>query len=93
MSQTRPGDLYASSISFSSGESGLSMKFVVSHDEHVCYILLRHNRLLPGLCKSTVNSSHGMMFVKAQARFDKDQQCYGDIWPGAQKLASVSDGC
>jgi hypothetical protein len=34
-----------------------------------------------------------MMFVKAQARFDKDQQCYGDIWPGAQKLASVSDGC
>lgn len=91
MSQTCPGDLYASSISFSSGGSGLSVKFVVSHDEHVCYILLRHNRLLTHLHKSTVDSNHGMLFMKAQAVFI-NQHREGNVWPASERIASgVSD--
>lgn len=91
MSQTCPGDLYAASISFSSGKSGLSMKFVVSHDEHVCYISLRHNQLMPGLYKSTVDNNHGMMFVKARWRVSIGQQ-HGAIWPATERITSgVSD--
>lgn len=86
MSQTCPGDLYAVSISFSSGESGLSMKFVVSHDEHVCYILLRHNQLMPRPYKSTVNNNHGMMFVEALARYTDQQP--GAIWPAKERITS-----
>lgn len=86
MSQTCPGDLYAANISFSGGKSGLSMKFVVSHDEHVCYILLRHNQGLLRPCKSTVDNNHGMMFVKAMARFT-DQQ-HGAIWLATERITS-----